>query len=342
MLAYKNLTEWAGENPSMPERGVSDDNFFQRLFALVRYSSYKQERTKIAGLLLARQKGNHGAPLHLTKLDRDNTVLSLACKNGLDVIVSLILMVGSQLCCRSTLLTTGTPTPLWQAANSSHAETLAVLIPYVHEADLCEHVAPDGTSPLIMAVMRGNVGVMKQMVKKYNMLDVLDAVAKYGSAKLFEELKLMKSMSKDMLLVAIEAENYVLVKKMVEVANTEKDGDLAVRVREIKAAMLKVEKDVKRPITNVSMRELFALPKWPQGLIQESFLVDKLSSKFPKFNPEIEERTFPLLHQNEVSIQKINKSVLPRFCPLFSEERPNVIREVSQVPLSECFKQCNQ
>ncbi len=343
LAAYNNLTQWVGEDPNIPELCVSATNFLRRLFALVSYSSYKQERTKIAALLLTRQKGFHIKRLNFAEKDKNNnTVLSLACKNGLDLIVSLILMVGSQLCCRSSLLTVGLPTPLWHAANTGHAETLAVLIPYIHESDLGQHVAPDGTSPLIRAVMRNKVAAMKQIMKKYNTMDVLIAVARYGSADLFDALNLKRALSKEILIEAVETENFEMVKKLVEVTRTEKDPELAKRVEDINKVMLKIEEEVKKPIFSEAIRELFALTGWPKKLRKNSFLVDELSKKFPKFNPEVEDRIFPLIYRNEISIKEVKEKALLPFCPLREGEKSEVTREVAKIPLSECFQGCKQ
>ncbi len=96
------------------------------------------------------------------------------------------------------MLSKGTPPPLWQAAHGGHAEVLTVLLPFTaggsrgnegtpSEAELSRYNAPDGTSPLVVAVLAGtNDGsvsfeVIRQLLELYTSEAVLDAVMKFGS-----------------------------------------------------------------------------------------------------------------------------------------------------------------
>ncbi len=135
------------------------------------------ERQKLAEDLLdkaalAKEKIDFG------REDHGYTLLSHTCKNGLDEVLETVLssLQGDDALKRD-LLNRGTPSLLWIATVEGHAEILRILGRFRNLIDVDMSTAPDGTTPLTMAVAKLNFEALKILRIFYSTDEVLTALA---------------------------------------------------------------------------------------------------------------------------------------------------------------------
>ncbi len=119
------------------------------LWSAVNYKDSKDRRHEIASRALS----NWNLFDELKQMDKGYTVFSKVCENGhIDILKKLIkLPVGAE------LINIGSPTPVWLAANSNQPQVLSLLLKNSSDpAQQASNMNPDGTSPLTIAIIRGN------------------------------------------------------------------------------------------------------------------------------------------------------------------------------------------
>ncbi len=106
-----------------------------------------------------------GIPFDVIKRTIDGlTILSQACWHKNTNLVKTILEHYNP---SEVLVTLGTPSPMWIAANEGHKDILEELVKHCENPrEELTKPGPDGTSPLIMAVARSNKSVM-HIFRKY-------------------------------------------------------------------------------------------------------------------------------------------------------------------------------
>ena len=101
----------------------------------------------VKDLYLARNTLHQKVVFYFQQGDKFN-LFSKASRNGLFDIMKLLVDEGIV-----NDINSGTPSPLWQAVSSGHAEIARWLLlnPNINK----EKAAPDGTTPLMMAILKG-------------------------------------------------------------------------------------------------------------------------------------------------------------------------------------------
>ncbi len=141
---------------------------------LVRRSDYGEDRAAIAEELLTGVTDLAGLP---PTDDTGHTVFSHAVESGLCGVVRAILRIPR---CRS-LVGAGTPHPLWIAANRGRVEMLRILLEHRDRIDVRECVAPDGTTPLMVAIARQLPPCCTDVLKQfYSGSDLQKELAEFG------------------------------------------------------------------------------------------------------------------------------------------------------------------
>ncbi len=68
----------------------------------------------------------------------------------------------------------------WHAAKNGHSNIINLLLEKVDNIDIIDSPAPDGTSPLIMAIAKGHKSVVKCFEKTYGIDKLIAENAKFG------------------------------------------------------------------------------------------------------------------------------------------------------------------
>ncbi len=153
------------------------------LWKVVQKKDRGAERTKIFRQILV---SLDPADKCLTDEKDGFTVFSLACKNDLDGILKEMLSNCSK---KSVVMNQGTPHPLWLAADEGHVKVLEILLR--HRRDVWVHgsTAPDGTTPLIMAIVKGHRKTFEVVRKFYRDDEVAETVIEFGNMELLSLVK---------------------------------------------------------------------------------------------------------------------------------------------------------
>ena len=169
------------------------------LLILVKKRDGKEERLKIAEILIS-----HLDKDVLLQTRYGYTVLTWALNSHQNRIARLLLGcdIGKQ------LLNIGTPSPLWIAANEENVEGLRILLDHERCVDIY-YKAPDGTTPLMMGIAKGNQEALEILRQFYPEQEITRINVEFGKADHFERSSPPVEFSK----LALQSGRVEMVKK---------------------------------------------------------------------------------------------------------------------------------
>ena len=168
--------------------------------ALVERTDKMESRFKIVEVIMA-DVSEIGA---WKALDNNGySMLTHACQYQCVEIVQLILEkeIGRK------MLKSGTPPPLWIAANNGHIGVLKILLEHKDDID-CHCKAPDGTTPLMMVITKNNRRAFDILKGFYSDNEILRRMVEFGKNELLMTRKLPPELS----LLAVQSGNIGVVK----------------------------------------------------------------------------------------------------------------------------------
>ncbi len=246
------------------------------------------------------------------------TILSFACKHGLRSAVKSIMVYS---CC-AHLLNLGTPRPLWIAANEGHAGVIRILSERVETVDVEGSTAPDGTTPLMMAVGKENREALSALrARFYSDDEVTSALVEFGREDLLEEFHI-DGASDGLLDLAVRSGNAKVVRWVLA-----RKPDLGLQL-------------LIPPTNSVGIRRLLG-----HGTHRlESFLT-RMSSAFPQFNESMHAHVAPVWKEfcgkPSLSVESdIRPIILRKFCCFRVGQEKEL--DVAKLVLLPCNKDCNQ
>ncbi len=145
------------------------------------------------------------------------TVLSQACFNGMDDIVDHLLKISDEQGSTRDLINCGMPPPLWLATAEGHDKVISVFAS--KEALIDNPVkAPDGTTPLQIAVIKESFKCVQQLEKTalYSRAEIEREIVRFGSMTLANEYRFKDVAPTDLLEIARTSDNLDIVPKILE------------------------------------------------------------------------------------------------------------------------------
>ena len=252
-----------GEISAMPDLQAWISKLWK---CLVSRSDLKQKRTEIGKILIDK------TTVHILQEEGEANVFSLACKNGLQDVVQLFTRKFGD-----RFINNGSPHPLWNAAAGGHSSLIAMFHKCKSlKTDLATCSAPDGTTPIMMAMIKQHRDTIKQLTKIYSASDVIREVVSLGDVKLFDEVMKTSDMTlpATLLNLAVESGNPKMVEKFLQ---TQPDKKFQTSVASNKREVLKLLE------TTTSQKGQLTNNK---GVSQ----LTKMSAHFPLFNDDAESK----------------------------------------------------
>ena len=257
------------------------------MFLLVRRGDNEDDRKRIARKILPTMEDEE-----LWAERGGYTILSYACKNGLPGVAKRILIR----CCG--LINRGNPHPLWIAANEGQVEVLKVLAAFKEIAHK-EIVAPDGTTPLMMAIAKNNLQAFDVLKSFYPREKVLEDVITFGSTSLLLSIEYQAGQSH--LSLAVQS-------------GVPETVDMLLNDPRIVELLFKEQNDLPQ---SYSYEMLHILGKQQTSLTSQ---LTNMCRKFPLYNPAVEFdcrrdiTTDSFLGGRKVDFINIDQVVLDRIC----------------------------
>ncbi len=277
-IAFSQLREW---------RKDSLETSLKAIFDLVKSRSNSNDRHLIAHEVLLFQDASQ---MNLMKEVDGYTVLSHACKNGLHGVVKVLLRASPSKC----LVCTGAPNPIWIVANYGYPRVLRTLLENCNAHHrLLRARALDGTTPLMMAIAKGNKEALNTLKSYFPEEDILSIILELGKDNLLENFHMSK-ITPDMVRLAIQSENAGLVQQIYE----------ALPEQYLLNSMVQTH----------SARILTCLGRPAESATSP---LTELSLTYPQFNEDICTITAPklVLGQKELSIKNdLRPLILDKFC----------------------------
>ncbi len=214
--AYRVLSSWIDEDIKKPVPSSSlRPPLDRRLFMLVKGSTHPEERLRIIEflsiMLTDKNEAFHSALQQ--KDDIGQSILLLACRNGLHRVVGYLL---GQCLNVDKLICSTKPTLLWDAVNGGHKEVVLILMGHLSQVKDRDHTAPDGTTPLLLAVIKNN-GTLEPLKRilsdAQERLDEL--LVRFGCKAQLETLKVNPDSIQRLLEVAVLSENEKAVETLI-------------------------------------------------------------------------------------------------------------------------------
>ncbi len=271
------------------------------MFVLVKKSDEAIHRMACAEYLLRSLDSN--------KLEEQRggyTVLSHACKSGLVEVAGAVIEKAPK------LLDAGNPHPLWIAASEGHVGVLRTLLQNKESVSKEEAAAPDGTTPLMMVILKENPEAFSVLRKIYGNDEILEEVVKFGSVKLLHQIECRDNLSHDLITAAIQSGNAEMVEEIL------------LKVTDIPGETFE---------TSPSLGVLRAFGKEEHQL--ESDLT-QFSKAFPFFNEDVEG---PKQHgevRHSLPLSQLDEAILTPFCC--------TTKDLSRLEslVSKCEEKCTQ
>ena len=273
-------------------------------------------------LALNRKESKSGrkqiAQLLLSELDTEAiaeerggyTVLSLACKSGLEEAAKLILEHSP------SLVNAGTPHPLWIAASEGHAGILQVLLSRKNREIIPRGVvAPDGTTPLMMVIAKADRDAFNALRSFYDEKEMLLEVVNFGSMKLLGEIIEFSrdGLSRELLPAAIASEQTEMVEEI----------------------LLNKKDENQKHLTSTKLGILKLLGKEETHHLSSN--LTRLSAQFPLFNSNVEgDKPQCGRGRIKLNLTQLDSQILDAFC-CTTEDLTNVDTMVDR-----CSTNCRQ
>ena len=268
----------------------SDENDLVRLLYLAATSTdqeLNQDRLKIVKSLIADSKcaPEEWQTLLIGKVVNDGkTVFGQACHTGCTSVANYIM----EKC--DTLTDCSMPTALWHAANAGHNTVAVDLFRHGHVDNV---PAPDGTTPLTMAITKGHMDVVDAFLHVFSESEITKTCAQFGSQ--FHRLKagLSPDIQQEVLINAIESDDLETVKYIQSLCANNVSADSHVRQRQ-----------------SVEMLKHFRC----DAKAKDSALLE-MSREFPSFNTNVEDKSWTKWSSDNINIEDdLEPKILGDFC----------------------------
>ncbi len=309
-------------------------------FKIIRPPGQMEERLKILKYILQSIPTKQDREALICRADPEAPnfyIFSYVCKNGFFTIAEYLLQTFDS----DSFGSLGTPSPLWLAADRGHSSIVVAL--RMHGAGLVTNVpAPDGSTPIMMAIAKGHKDVVKAMEGLYSRKDVLNSCAIFGQLReeFQNDLPSFSYHEKNSLLAnAIASQDTETVRWLLKTFRG--------KSRHIATDLLDdIPRSTLWRCQRPNIRSLMGLPA-----TQERSDLVELSRYFPKFNSSVEKLWCDDWTPNECPSpgrltaiminEDVDKHILGAFCCVPAQQNGKKLY-LKTMKLHECLMSCKK